>query len=557
MARNLPLMIAYPSLTTAIRRALWIWLYGLCRFFRLERILLPEMGDMRRVGRIERAPDSPESSRQRVLFVSPRYWSTFTLFQIAVAQALIKRGADCAIVTCGGVQPICEIDWRAKSLVSMCRRCASSVLDLAKHAGIPASTVADNVDLERIRVAEVQIASADWAEIEKFEWNGVALGPAVFTAVRWKLRTHFPERHPLGRETALDFIRDGIRWTEGIGRILDKHKPDVVVMLNGVFLPEKITAQLASARGARVVFFETGRDRGTIFLSHEIPAPRYDVSASWSSSSEIPLSLEEDKAIGDLIGRRARGEDVVETYWSNGEAEKSPLKDVLDIPDVSRLAVLYTNVIWDTAMQDRDVVFENMFEWIGHTIRLFASRPDWTLVIRVHPAESQLKARLSYDRVADWIKEKFPEPPPNIRVVLPQQPVDSYDLMRLARIGLVYASTAGLELALHNVPVIVAGDAHYRGKGFTHDPVSPADFTGVVTGLLDGAPGMNDDFTTNAKRYAHLFFLRRTLPMAVVDIPTTDQPRLTYSSLSQLEDGQNETLDIICDGILTGSEFVL
>jgi len=532
-------------------------LYAVLRAFRLEKILLPEMGDMRRVGSIHPVPDSPGSARQRVLFVSPRYWSTFTLFQVAVAQALIKRGADCAIATCGGVQPICEIDWRDKSLVPLCRRCTHSVLDLAKHAGIPASTVAEHVDTELTLAAEAEIGSADWEAIESFEWKGIALGRAAFGAARWKLRTHFPDRHPLGRETTLDFIRSGIRWTDGIGRILSKFQPDVVVMLNGVFQAERITAELASRMGSRLVFFENGRDRGTIFLSHQIPAPRYDVTGSWRSSAEIPLSLEEDKAIGELIGRRARGEDVVETYWGNGEGDGTPLKDVLNIPDVSRLAVLYTNVIWDTAMQDRDVVFGNMFEWISHTINLFASRPEWTLVIRVHPAETQLKARLSYDRVVDWIEEQFPDPPRNIRVVPPEQPVDSYDLMRLARIGLVYASTAGLELALHSVPVVVAGDAHYRGKGFTHDPVTRDDFNSMVTGFLNSAPRMSDDFVTNARRYAHLFFLRRTLPLAVVDLPTTDQPRLTYSDLKQLEVGENATLDIICDGILTGSEFVL
>ena len=548
--------MTYRSITRALRRLSWVAIYYFLRALKLEGLLLPEMRDMRRVGPASAGP-ATHGTKQRVLFVTPRYWSTYAVFQLAVAQALVRRGAECTIVTCGGVQPICEIDWRDKSLVPQCRRCITSVLDLARHAGISARTVNQNVDTESLAATEKQVQAADWPTIYGFKWLGVPLGEVALRAARWKLRTNFLETHPLGRETAVDFIRSGIRWAEGMSRIITEEKPDSVVMLNGIFQPERITADLASRSGARLVFFETGRDHGSIFLSHQIPAPRYDISASWKANGDQPLSQDEAAGVADLIRRRARGENVIEKYWGDGETERAPLTRVLNIPEVSRLAVLYTNVVWDTAMQDRDVVFANMFEWVEHTVKLFAERSDWTLVIRVHPAETQLVGRQSHDRVADWIRQRFPELPANIRVVPPDQAVDSYELMRLARIGLVYASTAGLELALHGVPLVVAGDAHYRGKGFTYDPTSRADYSSTLHELLDGVRRSSDDFVTNAKKYAHLFFMRRTLPLAVVDLPTTDQPRLTYSRLDELDVGRNRTLDIICDGILTGSEFIL
>jgi hypothetical protein len=198
-----------------------------------------------------------------------------------------------------------------------------------------------------------------------------------------------------------------------------------------------------------------------------------------------------------------------------------------------------------------------MFAWLERSIELFKARPDWTLVIRVHPAETQVEGRESYDRVAEWIAERYPRLPSNVRVVPPAQPVDSYALMRTARLGLVYATTAGLELALHNVPLVVAGDAHYRGKGFTYDPTSVRDFDVVVNNLLDGGAALNGDSADLAQKYAHLFFLRRTFPASVVNEPVYAQGRLAYSALDDLNVGKNRTLDVICDGILTGSEFVI
>ena len=47
--------------------------------------------------------------------------------------------------------------------------------------------------------------------------------------------------------------------------------------------------------------------------------------------------------------------------------------------------------------------------------------------------------------------------------------LSSYTLGRMSRFALVYTSTLGLELACAGVPVVVAGDTHYRDLGFTLD----------------------------------------------------------------------------------------
>jgi capsule polysaccharide export protein KpsC/LpsZ len=57
-----------------------------------------------------------------------------------------------------------------------------------------------------------------------------------------------------------------------------------------------------------------------------------------------------------------------------------------------------------------------------------------------------------------------------MRVVGAEDSVNTYDLVALADLGLVYTTTVGLEMAMSGLPVIVAGETHYRGKGFTTDP---------------------------------------------------------------------------------------
>jgi hypothetical protein len=45
-------------------------------------------------------------------------------------------------------------------------------------------------------------------------------------------------------------------------------------------------------------------------------------------------------------------------------------------------------------------------------------------------------------------------------------------LIEIADLGIVYTTTVGLEMAMSGVPVVVAGQTHYRNKGFTLDPDS-------------------------------------------------------------------------------------
>jgi hypothetical protein len=86
--------------------------------------------------------------------------------------------------------------------------------------------------------------------------------------------------------------------------------------------------------------------------------------------------------------------------------------------------------------------------------------------------------------------------------------VNTYDLIESAHVGLVYTSTAGLEMAMHGVPVVTAGRTHYRGKGFTDDPDSLPAYFDALDRRLAEPPGrlLSPDQVELAWRYAHRFF---------------------------------------------------
>lgn len=106
------------------------------------------------------------------------------------------------------------------------------------------------------------------------------------------------------------------------------------------------------------------------------------------------------------------------------------------------------------------------------------------------------------------------------------------------------------------VPVIVAGEAWVRGKGITQDATSAEDYLR----LLDALPrGRRLDAATveRARTYAYHFFFRRMIPLEFTQ-PLEGWPlyALRLRGLDDLAPGRSVGLDLICDGILRGAEYI-
>ena len=121
--------------------------------------------------------------------------------------------------------------------------------------------------------------------------------------------------------------------------------------------------------------------------------------------------------------------------------------------------------------------------------------------------------------------------------------------MEAADVGLVYTSTTGLELGLRGTPVIVAGETHYRDKGFTIDVTSPEEFHAALDKVLADPEAAATDITA-AREYAHFFFFRAPIAAPGVTEPLPGLARLDITDLAQLDPGMDPRVDRVCDEIL-------
>jgi hypothetical protein len=270
--------------------------------------------------------------------------------------------------------------------------------------------------------------------------------------------------------------------------------------------------------------------------------------SNWES---IPWSPELERRVLTYIQNRSRGTRDWHVFLKEPTGDISALR-----MDSSKPAIgLLTNVCWDAQLHYPANIFENMLQWVFETIEYVASRPDLQLIIRVHPAEvtAELPSR---QLVVEEIQKKFGALPPHIVVVAPESNLNTYSLMQACNAVIIYGTKTGVELTSLGLPVIVAGEAWIRNKGITIDPPTKKAYFEVLD-RLPFSNRMNETLVQRARQYAYHFFFRRMIPAEVIR-PTNSAYSFSIEvdTLDDLMPGKHAGLDVICNGILTGHDFI-
>lgn len=293
---------------------------------------------------------------------------------------------------------------------------------------------------------------------------------------------------------------------------LQVHQPDVVLTPNGSILEMGAVYHAARWLGIPVVTYEFGEQRGRIWLARNAEVMRQETDALWQARRDQPLSSSQREQIRELYTSRQRAD-----LWQNfarrwqGQPSQGGERARVELGLDSRPCVLLAaNVIGDSLTLGRQVFSASMTEWLQRTVIYFAGRPDVQLVVRIHPGERYTKG----PSVADVLRQALPELPAHIRLVAAGDPINTYDLIEIADLGLVYTTTVGMEMAMSGVPVIVAGQTHYRGKGFTLDPNSWQAYWELLDrSLVSQAEGrLSQEQVEQAWNYAYRFFFEFPQP---------------------------------------------
>jgi len=351
-----------------------------------------------------------------------------------------------------------------------------SLLDVKPAHALPADL---NDDIALVSMYDAQYTD----QIEDVDENSAI----------YKLRLH---RNDFAARAALTLMKD--------------LKPDAVLIPNGTITELGAVYRVARHLDLRTVTYEFNDQREQVWIAQNDEVMHQNTDLLWESRGGKKLSKPERALIEELesarMGGRAFGKSV--RKWQDVETKGGEqLRKDLGLDRKRPVVLLATNVLGDSLTLGRNIFANSMADWIEKTVQFFANQPQAQLVIRIHPGE-----RLTHGpSMSDVVKGALPLVSENIHLIGPLEKVNTYDLMEIASLGLVYTTTTGLEMAMNGIPVIVCGQTHYRKRGFTFDPGTWDEYYALIDQSLKSKKSLTKAQIETAWEYAYRFFFEYPL----------------------------------------------
>ena len=485
-------------------------------------------------------------------------------FESVLTAALKVRGHNIEVLLCNGVLPACqECDlglFPGKRLISegtapLCKTCFSPASRMFNELDVPVRIYGEFLSqFDRQEIDSLIKATLD-SDIRSIAWRGIPVGEhAIAGALRFYGHGNLAGE-TFGNDVAREYLRAAMYTAAAVSGLLRESKYDVAVFHHGIYVPQGVVGDVCRLHGVRVVNWTPAyRDRSYLF-SHGDSYHKTMIDESVGEWAGFEWNKEKAaKLLGYLESRRSGSNDWISfQHQSKGEAT-ALLKEIGVAPNRPVIGLL-TNVMWDAQLHFRTNAFPSMLDWIFFTIEHILGRTDVELLIRVHPAEV-LGTVPSRQRVVDEIRSRWPTLPDHIHVVAPDDPKNTYALMSACDTVLVYGTKMAIELPCWGIPVVIAGEAWARGKGFTTDASSVSEYESILSSLPT-LHTLSDEVIERARVYAYHLFFRRMIPVKFARKNRYLVPfAYEVNSLAALAPGADPGLDIICEGILSGSPFV-
>ncbi len=284
-----------------------------------------------------------------------------------------------------------------------------------------------------------------------------------------------------------------------------KNRPDVVVVPNGMIQEYAAVYETARFLGISAVTYEFGEHNHRIWIGQNRLVIHHITDELWQARRNRRLTPEQRRELEEFLAGRqglTAGEQFAHLWQKASREGGEKIRAALGL-DERPIVLLPTNVLGDSATLGLTVFSASMTDWLQRVLLHLAGRREVQVVVRIHPAETWTVG----PSVAEIIQQVLPELPAHIHLIGPREKVNTYDLMEIADLALVYTTTAGLEMATRGIPVLVSGRAHYRGKGFTLEADSWEEYFAKLDAALKDIPTrLTPEQVEQAWNYAYAFF---------------------------------------------------
>jgi len=486
-----------------------------------------------------------------------------------LAVALTLRGANVSILLCDQFLPACSMalskDFSDLSSfvnseppmppMPRCPKCIRKGISIFQPLGLPINFYSQFITAGDLRKIETITDATPLDSIPDYRWKDIAVGEhALAGALRFFARGDLNEE-PYAPKVLRRFFKAAFLATLVTDRLLKDTPFRYAAFHHGIYVPQGLLGEVARRNRVKVVNWIQAYRKQCFVFSHDDTYHHTMMTEPIDRWVDIAWNSKMDERLLEYLKSRWEGTRDWISFHREPKFDLQQISRETGV-DFSKPTVgMLTNVMWDAQLHYPANAFPNMREWVLQTIAYFAKRSDLQLLIRVHPAEL-IGIVPSRQRVVDEIKTAFPTLPENVFIIPPESRVSTYAAMLNCNAVIIYGTKTGVELTSMGIPVIVAGEAWIRNKGITLDAESIKEYFDLLA-RLPLNERLDDAKTVRARKYAFHFFFRRMIPLEFCQ-PTGSWPpfRFIVNSLDELNQGHSKGLDVICEGILNGTDFI-
>lgn len=469
--------------------------------------------------------------------------ATLSYSYAILAHAFRERGLRPILPLCDQDLDLCHLKERKPDDSLTCGRCFHYGQRLLDAFGFPTLRLEDTLPSDY----SAPTIPIDEEELGSTTYRGIPVGGLAAASARRFLKKRLLDlKDAPDHKVVQRFLDSAAKLTDVAYRLHEEYDIEATVTHHPTYIYGGVFLEVTHKLGIPAYSVQPGYNNQTLLFGRKAnrsALPQFSPDELLEDVIQSPLSETERDRIQEFMDARTEGKDV--RMLAAREAERE-----INLDHSGNTLGLFTNLMWDASLEAGDPLFSNAYSWVVTTIEAVRDLDDTVLVIKPHPAE---KLRETKEGMASWLRSNFDPLPENVVLLEPDTDVSPYHLIEEIDLGIVYNSTIGLEMACRGLPVVVAGETHYRGLGFTHDPQTFEEYAQSIRRTEHA--GLSNKKRGRALRYAHYLLLEKQIPF-----PFYNQEDLDIELLPVEEDtlrSMEHVFDLIVDRVERGEPIYI
>lgn len=416
----------------------------------------------------------------KVLFFSPHsaFW-VHAFPEAIVADALLHSGHEIVYASCGGLFERYCLPMGASGIKpgeskelrkTICDKCMGNDRLLREGFGLDGPTLRSLLVAEDFDKAEAILSTVTPDSLHQLERDGVPLGRiALYQLVIRKKRISIDLNSSDWEEYLVELGNTIYAWLAA-RKLLDIHKPDRVIVYNGLYSVNRAACLLAEARGIPAMFLHAGVNLSnrlqTLMLGRGDTFTYYPrLVAQWPQFADVPCTSDLLSKVTDHYLQLIEGRSVF--VYSSGKSDRTfDLRRHFGISPAQKIMVATLGSYDEEVAAEmigarvyrKTPLFKTQIEWITALKQFLNNRPDIFLVVRVHPREFPNRRDGRKSEHAKLLEDVLLQLPANAVVNWPADQISIYDLVDETDVFLNSWSSTGKDMALLGIPTVIYSD---------------------------------------------------------------------------------------------------